>query len=58
MPVTTRIIAFLVGDPELNLHVTLLLGAGQHAIWTNEILAIIHVNSLDLKEQTINKNQI
>ena len=26
MPVTTRIITFLVGDPELNLHVTLLLG--------------------------------
>ena len=28
MPVTTRIITFLVGHPELNLHFPLLLGGG------------------------------
>ena len=28
MPVTTRIVMFLVGDPELNLHLPLLLGGG------------------------------
>ena len=28
MPVTTRIITFLVGDPELNLHLPQLLGGG------------------------------